>query len=86
MQHAPRPRLEGEQRVEARDSVRLGRRNLEPLADVPEGSFAHEPDPRLRGLESGQEQIAAPVRIADDTVDRVPLVVGRLRCQEAEVH
>ena len=97
VQHVRRALLEREQRVEARDAVRLGRRHVEPPRCVAERALAHPADAPLCGAERGEEQVpsraigardAAVVcaRLAHDRVDRLALRVARLGAEQAEVH
>ena len=85
------------QRVERRDAVRVGGRDVEPPRRVAERALAHPADAPLCGAQRGEEQVAAltvgardavAVRRgrADDGVDRLALGVGRLREREAKVH
>ena len=58
VRHVRRPFLERKQRVEARDAVRLGRRDREPARRVAERALAHPADALLRGAQRGQEEMA----------------------------
>jgi hypothetical protein len=92
-----RPLFEREQRVEARDAVCVGGRHVQPARGVAERALAHIADAPLRRAQSRKEQVAAaalgtrdavPVRGlgADDRVDRLALVRGRLRDGKLQVH
>ena len=59
VRHVGGPLLEREQRVEARDAVRLGGRDREPPRRVAERALAHPADAALRGAQRGQEQVPA---------------------------
>ncbi len=97
VQHLGGTLLEGEQRVEARDPVRVGGRHVEPLRRVAERALADPADAALRGPQRGQEQVA-PVAVAagdppvaglgyaDDRVDRRPLGLRRLGERQAQIH
>ena len=96
VQHVRRPLLERDQRVEARDAVRVGGRNVEPARRVAERALAHPADAALRGAQRGKQELAAvtpraadpAVRVgcARDRVDRGALGVRRLRLQQLEIH
>ena len=53
-----RPRRRRQQGVERGDAVRLGRRDGEPLRHVVQGPAADPADPRRRGFERRQQQVA----------------------------
>ena len=87
------PLLEREQRVEARDAVRIRGRHLEPARRVAERALADPADAALCGAKRRQQQVAAavvdtgnaiPVRVvgADDRVDRLALGRRRLRREQ----
>ena len=57
VQHPAGPRHGGEQRVEGRDAVGVGRRNRQPFADVVERAFADPPDAGLDRLEGGKQEV-----------------------------
>ena len=88
VQDVLRPLLEREQRVEARDAVRIRRRHF-----VAERALADPADAALCGAKRRQQQVAAavvdtgnaiPVRVvgADDRVDRLALGRRRLRREQ----
>ena len=54
-----RARLEGEKRVEGRDSVRVGGRHGQPAAELVEAAGADPADPLLQRPEGRQQEMAA---------------------------
>ena len=97
VQHVGGTLLERDERVERRDAVRVGGRDVEPSRRVAERALAHPADAPLCGAQRGEEQVpalavgardAVAVRRGrtDDGVDRLALGVGRLREREAKVH
>ena len=52
-----RTRFHAEHRVERGDAVGLGRGNGEPLTDVGESALADPPDPGLKRVEGGEQQV-----------------------------
>jgi exodeoxyribonuclease VII small subunit len=63
------PRLEREQRVEARHPVRIGGRDRQPLADVAERPFADPAAGVLDAVQGRQEQMPALAK-ADEVLEQ----------------
>jgi len=97
VQHVGGPLLEREERVEARDAVRVGGRHVETPRRVAERALAHPADAPLRGAERGEEEVparavaahdavAVQVLLAHDGVDRLTLGVARVGGEQPEIH
>ena len=63
VQHPPRARHGGEQRVEGGHAVGVRRRHRQPLADVVQRALADPADARLHRLQRGQQQMAPGARL-----------------------
>ncbi len=96
VQHVRGTLVERDQRVERRDAVRLGRRNLEPAARVAERALRHPADAALCRADRREQQVPsrpvaarnAPVVVgglADHRIDRRALRIRRLRREQAQV-
>src|SRR5207302_5509762 len=96
VEHLRRTLLEREQRVERRDAVRLGGRNVEPTGGVPERARRDPADAPLRRTQRREQELStmavAPrdavpsVRLdADYSVDHGALGVSRRRLEKLEV-
>jgi hypothetical protein len=85
-------RLRGEERVERRDPVCLGRRYLEPFAGVVERARADPADAIVDRVQHGQQQVASLVslsragRVIDRGVDRSALQLRGRRRRKVQVH
>jgi hypothetical protein len=78
-----RARCGREHGVERRDAIGLGRRNVEPAADVVEGAGADPTDALLDGMQGWKQQMTLPFDEAqgrpkrtDGFVYRVSLFIG----------